>query len=478
METKTLPILSPEHDDGRIHVGNLIFKYIDSTSSFKIEPLVGFDALILDASDPDFTHRVMKKLRGHYNPEFYLKPIFLINYRQTQDPIVENLHDGVVFSFDQLNEMRSKVNELFMLTTQLSPNIPTGFEAQIFKRTINFLYSRERKVLTPILDPSSVIGYSYPEISVGFDREEGSQVLTVLDWAEKEGLIWPDFSDRIYLCNTCSSGLLSYREVCPHCNSSHLNSQDLVHHFPCAHVAPMSEFRSSIDGTMTCPKCNKQLRHIGVDYDKPSIINTCNSCSSSFQDVFVKAKCLVCRNDSDVQYLVSRNLYQYKFTKKGRTAAANGLFSSGEEISDVFGAVSKKTLETMLHYDFERLRRVAGTQLHIAAVYFENLYELNARMGAKAQKQLLTELVQLVREDINPQDYLSVDGTNLFLIVLHDVEVKRMETMVADLELNLETLLSKNFPGFAAAVRTSKMPINTQEAVKVQLERMAQQLYL
>ena len=31
-------------------------------------------------------------------------------------------------------------------------------------------------------------------------------------------------------------------------------------------------------GDLVCPKCNRQLRHIGVDYEKPSKLFTCFNC--------------------------------------------------------------------------------------------------------------------------------------------------------------------------------------------------------
>lgn len=473
--TEEQTALQPEN--GRISIGNLLFFYIESTAPFQIEHLIGYDALILDAADPDFTHRIIRKLRGHYNPEFYLKPLFLMNYRQTHDPLVSELHDGVLFSFEQLPEMAGKVRELFMLSTQLENTQPNSFEAQIFKRTVNFMFTRGRKMLAPVIDPHSVIGNTYPELSINFDREEGSQVLDILDWAEREGMIWPDFADKIYLCNNCSSGLLSYREVCPHCNSSHVDSQDLVHHFPCAHIAPISEFRNPVDGTMSCPKCNKQLRHIGVDYDKPSVINKCNNCSSSFQDMFVKAKCLNCQQDTDVQYLVPRNLYKYKFTKKGRSAAVNGLFTTREEHEEIFGTVSPSSFRVMLHYDFERQRRVPALTVHIASVYFENLYELHARLGPKARRDLLADLVQLVRESIHPQDYISVDGSNMLYISLHDIDEAAAKQICSKLEIELESALSKNFTDFNASVKYEMALLTGNDPVNVQLEKLTKALY-
>ena len=297
-----------EIKDNKIEYENLLFYTLDSSSSLKIDHLMGYDAVILDARDSDFARLMIKKIRTHYNPEFYLKPIFLINYKESKDPFLNYLHDGLVYSYDQIKEIAEVVKQIFFKTTQLDYQLIPSFEAQTMKKVLNYMYTRELKTLKPFVDLNSIIGYTYPEISVHFDDAEEAQVLEIFEWAEREGLIWPDFHERIYLCNQCSSGFLSYREVCPHCNSSNSKSEDLVHHFPCAFIGPISDFKNAIDNTLTCPKCNKGLRHIGVDYDKPAIIHHCNSCDNNFQDFFVKAKCISCTQDIEVQYLIPKSI--------------------------------------------------------------------------------------------------------------------------------------------------------------------------
>ncbi|HEY6161164.1 MAG TPA: hypothetical protein VI112_08070, partial [Bacteroidia bacterium] len=325
--------------NGRIELENLIFFIVENNSTLRIEHLIGYDALIIDAQDTQFTRLMIKKLRSQFNPEYYLKPIILLNPRESNDPIIKTLSDGILFSIEQIKDLTATVKQIFFRTTQLDYNAPSSFQGQMIKKVFNYMFTRDMRTLAPHVDLGSAIGYTYPELSVNFEGNEEAQVLEILDWAEKEGLIWPDFHDRIYLCNSCSNGFLIYREVCPHCNSSNTTSQDLIHHFPCAFIGPVSDFRNNVDNAMVCPKCHKSLRHIGVDYDKPSVINHCNNCDKNFQDFYVKAKCLACQQDTDVQFLVPRSIYVYKLTKKGRTIAVNGIFTSNDYIEDVQGSI-------------------------------------------------------------------------------------------------------------------------------------------
>ena len=58
---------------------NYSFYLMDSLGGLAIEELGEYSAILLEANDPDFTKIVIKRFRSHNNPEFYLKPIFLIN---------------------------------------------------------------------------------------------------------------------------------------------------------------------------------------------------------------------------------------------------------------------------------------------------------------------------------------------------------------------------------------------------------------
>src|ERR1700741_3281461 len=93
-----------EFKNNVLNYENQLFYYFESFSTLKIDNLVGYDAIILDARDTDFTRIILKKFRSHSNPEFYLKPLFLINYKDFGDPIIEDLHDGLILSIDQIPE--------------------------------------------------------------------------------------------------------------------------------------------------------------------------------------------------------------------------------------------------------------------------------------------------------------------------------------------------------------------------------------
>lgn len=456
---------------------NKTFYYLESLSSFAIESLQKYDAIILDARDADFTRIILRKFRSNPDMTFYLKPVFLINAREITDPYIKELNDGTLSSFDQIPEIINDINDISLRTAQLEHSSSASFEVQLFKKVLSYMFTRGINNLKPYPDINSAIGYSYPVISVNFDPFEESKVLDHLEWAEKENLIWPDFYDRVYLCNNCKCGHLSYREICPNCDSANMRSEDLVHHFPCGYIGALSDFKNNIDTALSCPKCSKNLRHIGVDYDKPSVINHCQNCNEVFQDYLVKAKCVQCGNDSDVQFLISKNIHVYKLTKKGRTAALSGVFNSDFVVSDqVNGAIDPKMFNTMMHYLRERMKSNAAITSNIAVLYFENIFDLYRTIGRAKEQELLSEMVSVIRSNVAPADFISINNPSVVTICMNDAGTETVQLTILKIKKTIEELVSNNFRKFNLMIQSAVSPLSKELTFEKQLQTIIKEL--
>ena len=93
----------------------------------------------------------------------------------------------------------------------------------------------------------------------------------------------------------------------------------MIHHFRCAYIGPESDFRKN--DFLQCPKCNHKLKHIGIDYDKPSEIHTCKNCNHKSQETKMKAKCIDCRKENELDQLSTYSIFNYTPTEKGRQLA-------------------------------------------------------------------------------------------------------------------------------------------------------------
>ena len=120
------------------------------------------------------------------------------------------------------------------------------------------------------------------------------------------------FIDKIHVCPVCRRSHQLFFECCPKCGSSDIREEPVLHHFRCANVSPESSYEW--DGELRCPKCKHMLRHIGVDYDKPSSIYTCNACDETFMYPDMRVLCPTNRQTWTTDDLLPIDVEEYEFT--------------------------------------------------------------------------------------------------------------------------------------------------------------------
>jgi hypothetical protein len=458
-------------DDFLLRAGNFNLYVCLHGKPLELEKAIIYDAIIIEAGDQPHTLNLVRKVRSHLNPECYLKPIFLYKGSDNRDVLIHNLTDGVIFSLDQTSFLIPVIEKIYLRIADLTHTKSISFEAQMIDKCLNLLYTRQKIDFPAIMYIGSSIGYTFPELSVNFHLRDEWQVLDVLNIMESEGLVQGDYTDRIYQCNQCSSGYLIYREVCPTCNSTNCSSEDLIHHYPCAFIGPISDFKNELDSQLHCPKCNKNLKHIGVDYDKPSIIYTCKNCNGRFQDINVKAKCVLCLNENEIEKLVTKEIKNYRLTKKGETAATTGYVSTAKDIEEFIGTIKIDTFRTMVKYEVERLKQ-NDYNSNLACIYLKNAGGLYSMIGANSQRALLKDLVDVVRRNLRSSDLISFMNANSLLIQMNEIPVKIAEHVLAEICDIMKRLISKNFKNYETDIRYKVVPITTRLSHELQIQQL------
>lgn len=453
------------------------FYYYDHDSPLNPAVIAVYDAAIIDAKDVQQAKLLIRRIRSATTPHIYLKPVFLINYRGEFDNVLTELTDGTLLSFEQISEKVNDIKSIKSNINQLDKSLSKSFEAQVFKKVIDYLYTRDERTLAPIPDPNSFIGFTYPVISVNFEPFEEYMVLDILDWALREDYVWPDYFDRIYLCNQCKSAHVSMRETCPSCQSSQLKPEDLIHHFSCGYIGPISDFKNKIDGTLTCPKCSKNLRHIGVDYDKPSLINQCLDCNEVFQDYNVKARCLHCKNDVEVQYLLAKDVNVFKLTKKGRNAALVGISDGDIELENsVLNTVNFKTFSTILHYERQRMKTNPSLKSCFAVIILDNIHEIYKNVGKNNEKELLVDIAQILRDNITPADIIAYQNNTTIVVNINDEEFAVAEDVILRALKKLKDLIANNFNNFELKTKHTIEAVKIDKQFETQFREITKQL--
>ncbi|MEI6313163.1 MAG: hypothetical protein WCP57_12955 [Bacteroidota bacterium] len=474
---QVLKKMTPIHplDSDVIEFEKLNFKKINVNKVWHIEQLIGYDAIILDASNLEFARYFINMMRSHHNSEYYLKPLFIYKPHPLLDIDLQHMYDGEYKSEKDLPEMKQVVWDIFLKTTELEDVLSLSYEAQIIKRVLNYFYTRSINEINCNKSTSSNYGYVYPILNAILKEDGESKGLDLLEWAEQEGLIAGKFHERIYLCNKCSGGFLSFREVCPSCHSSDSNTEDLVHHFPCAYIGPMSDFEDQYKNELNCPKCNKNLRHIGVDYDKPSVIHHCNQCKADFQDLLVHAKCICCSADTEVQFLIPKKLKKYEIMKKGKLAAISGILAS-ESQKSIPNMLRFDTFKIMLQHEIDKVKYYKEPVLLLSGLSLHNLYELQQRIGRHAYDKLIQDLLTEVKNLLRSIDLVSMDNDDTIFITILDTDIHKTNSILSQIKALITSLIYDNFRQFEINIKVASIDITTDNNIEDYIALLKKQL--
>lgn len=172
--------------------------------------------------------------------------------------------------------------------------------------------------------------YAYPLVELYYP-EISSTYRFVLSETKRDTFETDELINRVRVCTNCASAHLNYIEVCPSCKDIDIDERISLHCFTCGHVAEQGQFKRN--HKLECPKCLTQLRHIGVDYDRPLETHSCNACSHSFSEAETLAICFSCNTKNDVSQLVVRKIYALKLGLQGEYIFRHGVKLSAPELT-------------------------------------------------------------------------------------------------------------------------------------------------
>lgn len=412
--------------------------------------LAGSEAVLLDTREIRFAVEILRRIRSAAATAVHLLPVFLHADLPLHDPYLLALADGTVETqgiptlFNRARPLRESA-ERFRDLHQLSP------EAQVAVRALRFMLTRNREI-APVVLPKSRFGYVYPIITAHFADRDDARVFRILDLIREQGAAETRFLDRQRLCPHCLSAFLNFREVCPKCHSADLVVSDLVHHFTCGHVAAEEEYRH--EDQLVCPKCRKILRHIGLDYDKPSVVFTCRSCRETFQDPEVWGFCFYCEHTSQAAELVIRDIYAFNPSQTSLNVALSGMqISLGDMLRDKLRLVDYASFQAILAFEYEREKRYKRAST-LVYVQIDNFPELSMRFGEKREEVAL-EMAGIIRETLRDSDVLSVLNESAFAVLLPETPLENTEVVIRRLQERLDALFASNLRDVTAQLAVS-----------------------
>ena len=410
---------------------------ISEYEGFDLKKVPLYDAIILDYADAEKCVSFLEAIRASNIESIYLIPVFILSINELDEPNLEELADGIV-QIIQVETLNTKIDTIKAKRKQLKPfTITTEVNRNLIK-LLRFSFTRNRP-LRPIRDRHSIIGYKYPLLHLTSGSDSAKQVISTLKEAFEQELFTGRFVDRMHLCNKCNSGFLNFKELDPETGSANLITENLIHHFSCAYVGPESDFFH--ENKLICPKCSKTLRHIGVDYDKPSVMYRSLDSDNYFQEPDMKAECMNCGHLNEVDSLTQFDVLELKLSDKGEQEAVQPKGNSS--IRDIVynGFISYATFGTFLKYEIERTKST-GKPSSIGLIKLNISPNEETQLGVKYEK-VIEEMSNFIVNNTSTSNILS-RSINSFFILFPDTPAKVSSAKIGEITESINTLLDNN----------------------------------
>ena len=427
-----------------VNYEDLLFMLVDKHESSDFSQLYYVDAIIINSNDNAVYESVLRGMRKHYNPNIYLKPVFAVESEGTPSMYQKCCDDVTdVHAYEVVAErtrfINKRIEKLFQLQRFPSP------EMEFLYKTLQYLYTRDAP-LTPIPNRLSKINFHFPFVSWQFADGDMQELLKVLGMGKQEGYISTKLQDKVHLCSDCGSAHHNIRETCPKCESIDLEVEDLIHHFQCAFVGPESDFRQPHSDALVCPKCTKIVRHIGIDYDKPSHIYTCNDCSNSFQEAKYTSSCMECGDIKEVRHLEEQFIENLYITSKGTQLVIRGLPKNGEDnkkpVSNVVtGIYSWDVFQHLLKQEESRVRQQQINSVLGRIVIFDDAIN---QLSGRDVSMLQNELAKVLKSYMRDFDMVCPKSASQYYFILTDTTKATIENIKGMIEYNFKELLKGN----------------------------------
>ncbi len=385
-----------------------------------------YDAVLITTKNTDEFYKIVSTIRTHNTQDIFLKPVFYKHKIESNSSIHTDGLFEEEFSSQTVKEIQKNIAKT-ILPSELD------FNSLIKIKTVQYLFTR-KAILIPKKSRAEKIGYLFPFISLYFPKEQ-SEMVKILRKMNKEGLFDSDLKDKIQLCNSCHDSFMIYKESCPKCSSIDITANDVIHHFPCAHVAPASSFTVADSDELQCPKCSKTLRHIGIDYDKPSSVFTCNSCENHFQESKVVAECHSCNHANPLEELIEVPIYNYKLTMKGFLLAESKYYEKQEQKNQ-----DSEIFEQLLQQEKIRNFTSGKSSYHIILNFESKLFQI---LDENYLKKFWSEILQITSQYITVKIYQVKTENTIQLMLINKTEAEAKH-LYQKLNQNLNILLEDN----------------------------------
>lgn len=397
---------------------------IDSVAEIKGED---FDVIYIE--DTNQSHYELsyqlQQLSTFKSYKCFLKPMFLAPSLKNRVTYHNTIIDGYAATPDQ-KDMNERVDEIYERLAKIDTFEISEVRSSsyiYFLKLCKYAISRGMFTFTNTVEEAYAQGHSALYVAkrnnivhnLNEDFIKFNHTLLELGYATVKS-----FEERIHLCPKCSGSHLFYMETCPQCGSSNLKDEPVLHHFRCANISPESSYAYS--GELRCPKCHRFLRHIGVDYDRPSNVYNCRQCNHTFMHTRMKVYCSTCNSKFSPAELLANDIYTYEYTPDGVLALSS---------NDAAIAVSRDIWAGYSKFDsfLSQIRLYSYSHEKNETIYV-NCFKVD---GNNVTKDTVIRIVEDMQKRYHYNN-ISYNGSRIFMAVKSTVLVSDELNMQAEHE--------------------------------------------
>lgn len=348
---------APYKFDIRINKAEQRIVVIDETlRTENYEPIdyYDFDGVIFTTTDIKLLYKQFTVICSPFtNNAFQFKPMFF-NTKITERPLIssadalaDNINEQVVIN--EIKRIKSRIENLGFKIFFSKPEFWNA-DRQFYAFCRHCL-SRSSRLPEMEIVKGSPFGYLHPILYVMLKGLELSptvflgartKLIDEFNYMDLEELV-----AIVHVCPKCFDKGLIYHETCPKCGSIDIAEQNMLHHFRCANISPEHTYMKS--GSLICPKCSRELRHIGVDYDRPTTTYNCNKCSINFSNAKMVCECESCLTKSNIENLVPIPMNNVSINKRGeKMLAITNDFTYSDDVAKFDNVLSRNQFKDIL----------------------------------------------------------------------------------------------------------------------------------
>jgi hypothetical protein len=248
----------------------------------------------------------------------------------------------------------------------------------MFKRSELYEKAEVQRLLEKFLDNSLT------ELEPTFQWEEGFRYISaekvtgldpidtkvLLETLSRYRILNKRAHDSALTCPNCGSYKIRIRYRCPYCSSFSVQKSNFIECFLCGTVDVEELFSGIYYGEPDkyyCPKCEKELKGLSLDYRRIQSQNRCENCKKIFSEVNVSVQCTKCNYsvklanakiveaplytlnpdcveeiEKQLSHVHARRIISDLFREKGWKVEAPGTITSSDNVNYEFDIVASR----------------------------------------------------------------------------------------------------------------------------------------